>query len=78
MRRPHWHEDEGAHLKQAGAATLREAAAKVPEITIGFWVIKILTTGMGETTSDFLVRSFDPPLARLIHEGAWRVVADVA
>jgi uncharacterized membrane-anchored protein len=29
-------------------------AAKVPEITALFWVIKILTTGMGESTSDFL------------------------
>ena len=34
---------------------------KVPEITTAFWAIKILTTGMGETTSDFLVRTFDPP-----------------
>jgi uncharacterized membrane-anchored protein len=29
-------------------------AAKVPEITALFWVIKILTTGMGEATSDWL------------------------
>src|SRR4051794_5287706 len=29
-------------------------AAKVPEITLLFWVIKILTTGMGEAMSDFL------------------------
>jgi uncharacterized membrane-anchored protein len=29
-------------------------AAKVPEITTLFWVIKVLTTGMGESTSDFL------------------------
>jgi uncharacterized membrane-anchored protein len=27
---------------------------KVPEITVLFWVIKILTTGMGEAASDFL------------------------
>ena len=32
--------------------------SKVPEITISFWVIKILSTGMGEDTSDFLVRQF--------------------
>ena len=31
-------------------------AAKVPEITAMFWVIKILTTGMGEATSDFLIK----------------------
>ena len=29
-------------------------AAKVPEITAVFWAIKILTTGMGEATSDWL------------------------
>ncbi|WP_261558828.1 COG4705 family protein [Frankia tisae] len=29
-------------------------AAKVPEITALFWVIKVLTTGMGEATADFL------------------------
>lgn len=31
-------------------------ASKVPEITLYFWIIKILTTGMGETTSDYLIR----------------------
>jgi uncharacterized membrane-anchored protein len=36
---------------------------KVPEVTIFFWIIKILTTGMGETTSDFLVKSIDPIIA---------------
>jgi uncharacterized membrane-anchored protein len=36
--------------------------AKVPEVTMAFWAVKILTTGLGETTSDFLVRAFDPPL----------------
>jgi uncharacterized membrane-anchored protein len=29
-------------------------AAKVPAITALFWVIKVLTTGMGEASSDFL------------------------
>lgn len=29
-------------------------AAKVPEITALFWVVKVLTTGMGEAASDFL------------------------
>lgn len=29
-------------------------AAKVPAITALFWVIKVLTTGMGETASDYL------------------------
>ena len=29
-------------------------AAKVPEITALFWLVKVLTTGVGEATSDFL------------------------
>lgn len=36
--------------------------AKVPEVTVAFWVVKILTTGLGETTSDFFVRRFEPLL----------------
>ena len=33
---------------------------KVPEIDVAFWLIKILTTAMGEVTSDYLVHQFDP------------------
>jgi uncharacterized membrane-anchored protein len=29
-------------------------AAKVPEITVLFWILKVLTTGMGESMSDYL------------------------
>lgn len=35
---------------------------KVPGITIFFWITKILTTGMGETTSDWLVTHFIPEI----------------
>jgi uncharacterized membrane-anchored protein len=35
----------------------------VPEITAWFWLAKVLTTGMGETTSDFLARSLGPIVA---------------
>jgi uncharacterized membrane-anchored protein len=41
----------------------RRALAKVPEITALFWVVKILTTAMGESTSDFLNRELGPPIA---------------
>lgn len=41
----------------------RFAASKVPAITAYFWIIKVLTTGMGETTSDFLVHQYSPYLA---------------
>jgi len=36
------------------------AASKVPVITVYFWIIKVLTTAMGEDTSDFLVHRFNP------------------
>jgi uncharacterized membrane-anchored protein len=41
----------------------RGVVSKVPEITVLFWVVKVLTTGAGETTSDFLVRSIEPVIA---------------
>ncbi|HET8906489.1 MAG TPA: hypothetical protein VFN11_05945 [Ktedonobacterales bacterium] len=48
---------------QRVVAAAKSAARKVPEVTIFFWIIKILTTGMGETTSDYLVRTINPFLA---------------
>lgn len=39
------------------------AALKVPEVTLFFWIIKVLTTAMGESTSDYLVYHIDPYLA---------------
>ena len=41
----------------------RHAFSKVPEVTAFFWVVKALTTGMGESTSDFLVHSLVPEIA---------------
>jgi uncharacterized membrane-anchored protein len=36
---------------------------KVPEVAALFWIIKILTTAMGEATSDYLVHGYNPYLA---------------
>ncbi|MGO9557619.1 MAG: hypothetical protein ACLPQS_15975 [Acidimicrobiales bacterium] len=36
---------------------------KVPQLTVYFWTIKVLTTAMGEATSDYLVHRFPPALA---------------
>jgi uncharacterized membrane-anchored protein len=41
-------------------SALRVPLSKVPEITVAFWITKVLTTGMGESTSDFLVRVLGP------------------
>lgn len=36
------------------------SAAKVPEITVLFWVLKLLTTALGESISDALISRFHP------------------
>ena len=43
-----------------------DRAQRVPDPTVMFWVLKILTTGVGEVASDFLVRTFDPVVVVLI------------
>jgi uncharacterized membrane-anchored protein len=37
--------------------------SKVPEIIVYFWITKVLTTGMGEVFSDYLVTHLNPILA---------------
>jgi uncharacterized membrane-anchored protein len=44
-------------------SAVRTALSKVPEITVMFWVAKLLTTGMGETTWDALDIAFDQAIA---------------
>lgn len=68
MGQPVPHHQFDATYRAADAATqpMRRVfytAKKVPEITIYFWIIKVLTTGMGETTSDFLVHHIDQVIA---------------
>jgi uncharacterized membrane-anchored protein len=46
-------------------ARLQPVLVKVPEITLIFWVLKLLTTGMGEAMSDFLGQK-SVPLAGVI------------
>lgn len=41
----------------------REILRKVPEITLIFWIIKLLTTALGESTSDYLVHTINPVVA---------------
>ena len=38
-------------------------AVKVPPVTALFWIIKVLTTGMGETASDYLAKAIAPEVA---------------
>ena len=41
-------------------------ALRVPEITVYFWVIKALSTALGESTSDYLVHAMSPVAAVLL------------
>jgi uncharacterized membrane-anchored protein len=54
----------------------RRDLRKVPEITAFFWIIKLLTTAMGEATSDFLVFKINPYLAVML--GGLALVAALA
>ena len=40
-----------------------QRALRVPEITAFFWIIKGLSTAVGESTSDYLVNALDPVVA---------------
>jgi uncharacterized membrane-anchored protein len=44
-------------------SSIKKSLIKVPKITAFFWVIKILTTAMGEATSDALVDKLGPAIA---------------
>jgi uncharacterized membrane-anchored protein len=50
-------------LPKNNAKDLKRLMTKVPEITIFFWIVKALTTAMGESTSDYLVFHMDPVIA---------------
>ena len=41
----------------------RSTLRKVPELTLYFWIVKLLSTAMGESTSDYLVYHINPYLA---------------
>jgi hypothetical protein len=48
--------DSGVHGGAAQPMHLAlQAMRKVPEITAIFWIIKLLSTAMGESTTDYLV-----------------------
>jgi uncharacterized membrane-anchored protein len=44
----------------SGGDRSNPGARKVPEVTVFFWITKVLTTAMGEATSDYLVHRLDP------------------
>ena len=58
--------DEGRSRWDEPLAPARFAASKVPLILVYFWIIKLLTTAMGEATSDYMVRTINPVTAVLL------------
>ncbi|MGP9022578.1 COG4705 family protein [Streptomyces sp. BR1] len=51
---------EGRHRGTVPRQGASSALSKVPEVTALFWVVKVLTTGVGETASDYLGRTLGP------------------
>ncbi len=49
--------------QQNHAAYGRHPLSKVPQVTVIFWITKVLTTGMGEATSDYLAHRLGPFIA---------------
>ena len=49
-----------ADLSQKPDVPAGLALSRVPEVTLAFWIIKVLSTGMGETASDFLAHRLGP------------------
>jgi uncharacterized membrane-anchored protein len=45
-------------MTRESSSLLRDAATKVPAVTLGFWVIKILATTLGETGGDTVTMSW--------------------
>ena len=54
-----------AHAARPGGRDLRNLLTKVPEVTLAFWVIKVLATTVGETFADFLAEKFGLGLTEL-------------
>lgn len=56
---------------------MADTTSRVPDPTASFWALKLLTTGVGEVASDFLVRTFDPVPVVLISALGFGAVAAV-
>jgi uncharacterized membrane-anchored protein len=51
--------EAGDERMDAYQGRLAESAGKVPEVTLGFWIIKILATTLGETGGDAVTMSMN-------------------
>ncbi|MDB5183974.1 MAG: putative rane-anchored protein [Candidatus Saccharibacteria bacterium] len=53
-------------MTETSNRTTWQILTKVPKLTVYFWIIKIITTALGESTSDFLVNTISPYVAVVI------------
>jgi uncharacterized membrane-anchored protein len=60
-----------ASIRPRLTESVQPLAVKVPEIGIMFWLLKLLTTGMGEAMSDFLGQKNVPLAAAIGIFGLW-------
>jgi uncharacterized membrane-anchored protein len=60
-------------MAQARMAVSAEALSRVPQVTVLFWITKVLTTGTGEDMSDYLVHRFDPIVAVALGGAAFAI-----
>ncbi|WP_257131651.1 MULTISPECIES: hypothetical protein [unclassified Bacillus (in: firmicutes)] len=51
---------EKKHTNKTINPQIENMLKKVPEVTIFFWITKLLTTGMGEVFSDYIVKTLTP------------------
>jgi uncharacterized membrane-anchored protein len=54
LARPQIHRYESQNMNTATNRSISSVLSKVPELTLYFWIIKILATTIGETAADFL------------------------
>jgi uncharacterized membrane-anchored protein len=59
----------GTIVGMPDSSLTRRTLVKVPEVTVMFWVLKLLTTGMGESMSDFLGNDINVAAAAVIGIG---------
>jgi uncharacterized membrane-anchored protein len=59
---------EAGRIRASGtrASGIRDVIVKVPEVTVYFWIVKLLTTAMGEAISDYLVNDVNKYLGVLL------------
>src|SRR6202161_4753234 len=59
-------------MRQGTVSFARQAVSKIPEVTLGFWVIKVAATTLGETGGDWVSMSLN--LGYLIGSGIFLVL----